>query len=238
MLTRKLALCGVASLAIIAFTGGAFAQADDTSGPQYSTPAEKAATAQLNRQSMDGTYASPDVLNGETSSRVPWTTKTAVADATVEQQQAQMAAEYEAEQRRYEANRAAWRAEHQAYIENLRRYDRGDYDYRDYPHRRHAYHFDETRGQRLYLIADPTAQLSQKPIEDPSGAWVGKVRNVVTAVDGRPARIEVALNRRVSVWVSPSHFLYDPVDGIVYTDLSRADLWQRPGARVEGAAIY
>ncbi len=234
MNVRNLALSSAASLAIALFAvPPANAQGSEpTTGPQYSTPSEQAATADLNRQQQDGTYASPRVLNGETSSNSSVGTITASADAVQEQRIASNDAQYEADQKLYEENQERWRQEHQAYLDNLRNYDNDRWAYADYPSRRNDYGYDDNHGKRLYLIANPTAQLAQKPIEDPSGAWVGKVRNVETAVDGRPARVEVALNRRVSVWVSPGHFRYDPINQVVLTDLTREDLWQRPGATV------
>src|ERR1043166_7970574 len=48
-----------------------------------------------------------------------------------------------------------------------------------------------------------------------------------------PARIEVALNRVVSVWVSSGHFRYDPYEHVLFTDLTRDELWDMPGATVE-----
>jgi hypothetical protein len=117
----------------------------------------------------------------------------------------------------------------------MRAYDRAVYDWQ-YP-AAISYEYDGDHLRRLYLIADPTAQLHQLPIEDPEGRWVGRVRNVETAPDGRPARIEVALNRRVSVWVSPGNFRYDARDGILFTDLSRSQLWQMPGATVESGPM-
>jgi len=80
--------------------------------------------------------------------------------------------------------------------------------------------------------------LAQAPVEGPDGQWVGKVRNVEIAPDGRPARVEVALNRRVSVWVQPGNLRFDPQDHIVFTSLTRADLWQLPGATYESNTAY
>jgi hypothetical protein len=87
------------------------------------------------------------------------------------------------------------------------------------------------------LIAEPTQQRFQAPIEGPNGVWVGRVRNIETAYDGRPGRVEVALNHRVSVWVAPDDLRYDPVNHIVYTDLTRDQLWQLPGATVESSPM-
>jgi hypothetical protein len=119
---------------------------------------------------------------------------------------------------------------------DMRQYDVVRYDWTDYPHV-YAYRYEGPNLQRLYLIADPTHQLGQVPIEGPNGRFIGKVRNVQTGVDGRPQRIEVGLNRVVSVWVSPGHFRFDPDDRVLFTDLTRDDLWAMPGATVESGSL-
>ncbi|MEI9932607.1 MAG: hypothetical protein WDM89_19255 [Rhizomicrobium sp.] len=102
----------------------------------------------------------------------------------------------------------------------------------EYPHRAYAYRYGDTPGlQRLYLIAQPQVQLHDISIEGPNGEWVGRVRNVQTGEDQRPFRIEVALNRRVSVWVPAGDFRLDADDHILFTDLTREQLWYMPGAR-------
>jgi hypothetical protein len=74
-------------------------------------------------------------------------------------------------------------------------------------------------------------------VEGPDGRWVGRVRNVDIAPNGRPGRVEIALNRRVSVWVPAGDLRLDPDAHVVFTDLSRADLWQMPGATVESGPM-
>jgi len=118
----------------------------------------------------------------------------------------------------------------------VRQYDVVRYDWTDYPHV-YVYRYAAPNLQRLYLIADPTHQLTQVPIEGPSGRFVGKVRNVETGVDGRPQRVEVALNRVVSVWVSPAHFRYDPDARVLFTDMTHDQLWTMPGATVESGLL-
>jgi len=119
----------------------------------------------------------------------------------------------------------------------ITRYDVQRYEWTDYP-QVYVYRYEGPQLRRLYLIADPTHQLARVPIEAPSGRFIGRVRNVETGPDGSPHRIEVALNRVVSVWVSPGHFRYDAEDHVLFTDLNREDLWRMPGATVEsGAAL-
>jgi hypothetical protein len=137
--------------------------------------------------------------------------------------------QYRDQQQRYSYDR-----EH--YMRNLRDYDVAQYEWR-YP-APYAYHYGSGYGLRpLYLIAEPSQQLSQAPVEGPGGRWVGRVRNVDIGPDGRPVRVEIALNRRVSVWVSPGDLRFDPADGILYTDLSRGEMWSMPGATIESSPL-
>lgn len=222
---------------ILSFATPGFASEGYSGNPsQVSTPEEKAATAELNRSQANGTYVTADKLNGETPMAAPLSTQTAAADAVQEQRDAKYQAEqerYAAQQAEYEADMAQYERDRIRYERKIGHYDRADYAYNDYPHPyvyRYSDNDNDQTGIRLYLIADPTHQLAQKPIEDPEGVWVGKVRNVETGPDGRPSRIEVALNRRVSVWVRPGHFRWNPVDGVLFTDLHRRDFWNYPGA--------
>lgn len=149
-------------------------------------------------------------------------------DAQQQQYQGQMQ-QYRDQQQRYSNDRAR-------YMRNLRDYDIAQYEW-SYP-APYVYHYGSGYGLRpLYLIAEPSQQLSQAPVEGPGGRWVGRVRNVEIGPDGRPVRVEVALNRRVSVWVSPGDLRFDPAEGILYTDLSRGELWGMPGATIESGPL-
>lgn len=204
--------------------------------PQVSTPAEKAETEQLNQQAISGTTQPPSTLNAE-----PVSMQAAQSDQPQyddqQQQYEDQQQQYQAQQQHYRQQQDQYRADRRQYIRDVRQYDLARYEWTDYP-RVYVYHYEGPRLQRLYLIADPTHQLAQIPVEGPSGRFIGKVRNVETAPDGRPARIEVALNRVVSVWVRPDHFRYDPEERVLFTDLTRDDLWEMPGATVESGVIY
>lgn len=121
-------------------------------------------------------------------------------------------------------------------VRDARQYDVTRYEWTDYP-QVYVYRYETPELKRLYLIADPTHQLAQAPIEAPSGRFIGKVRNVETGPDGAPHRIEVALNRAVSVWVTPGHFRFDPASHVLFTDLTREDLWGMPGATVQSGFV-
>jgi len=213
----SVALCALTS----AIAAPGFAQGNDgsyvTQAPQYSTPAEQQQTRALNQQAANG--APQDSEYGQQSGPPP------AQQQEYDQQQQQ----YQEQRQRYEADSAQYRA-------NLRAYDRAAYDW-SYPAPIVYEYGDDRRLQRLYLIAEPSQQLAHVPIEGPDGRFIGRVRNVETAPDGRPARLEIALNRRVSVWVEPGNFRFDPQDRILLTNMTRDDLWQMPGATVESGPM-
>jgi len=341
MRTNYILLSGAAALALL---GGAsmtpvYAQYAGNP-PQYSTPAEQAETQQLNRQNVNGTYQSPDELNGETNPQYnpqnyPSTNsptygtyggygaengynsnsyngtynnapnengygsyqqngaspsvnregnysgypdndsgasynnsgysnyysrsysgqgeygqeyepgqqgqypqgqyeqyqQNAPRNGYQQQQYDQQMQQYQDQQRTYQNERDEYDHQRDRYEHNIRWYDQARWDY-VYP-QAIAYHFGGPRLLRVDMLAEPSEQLADVPIEGPNGRWVGRIRNIETGTSGRPYRIEVALNRRVSVWVSPRHFRFDPRDRIAFTNLTREDLWDRPGATVE-----
>jgi hypothetical protein len=236
--------------------------------PQYSTPAEKQETRSLNDQSVDGTTASPAVLNGQTpasnnavQTQSPQNDNLPQSDQPNPQQSGPQSSnadlmhvaqynpqpggaqqEYDAQQQQYQQQQEQYESQQQQYQDqkhdyyrNLRQYDQAQWAY-DYP-AAITYEYEGPHLQRLYLIAEPSQQLANVPIEGPNGMWVGRVRNVEIAPDGRPLRVEIALNRRVSVWVDPGNFRFDPSERILFTNLSRDDLWNMPGATVESAPM-
>ncbi|MGH6872982.1 MAG: hypothetical protein ACREHE_15915 [Rhizomicrobium sp.] len=231
MRMRTLVLGSAAGLSLIGaltIATPSFAQ-DAGNPPQVSTPSEKQETRQLNDQGTDGTTANPAQLNGNAS---------APSASPSQVQYDQNKQRYDQQQDQYRHDQDRYRNEHARYDRENRRYDVREYAW-DYPHRVYVYHYADTPDlQRLYLIAQPEQQLASVPIEGPNGQWVGRVRNIETGVDGRPFRVEVALNRRVSVWVPAGDFRYDPEDRILFTDMNRDQLWDMPGATVESNAYY
>jgi hypothetical protein len=183
------------------------------SGPQQSTPAEMQQTDQLNQQSANGA---------------------AVDEATQAQSQGQyqdQQQQYNGQMQRYQAQQQNYQYDRARYNARLAAYDLAQYEW-SYP-APVVYHYGSGYGlQPLYLIAEPSQLLARVPVAGPGGRWVGRVRNVEIAPDGRPARVEVALNRRVSVWVRPGDLRYDPYQRILYTELTRGQLWDLPGATI------
>jgi hypothetical protein len=267
MSIKSAILGGVAAAAVaVCGASVAAAQSNDNGarygyGPPVSTPAEMQQTDQLNEQAINGTTQSPAVLNGEAPAQYQngpagytgnasyqgpasqegyaqgpdgqvQNPPNGAPDAQYQEQQQQ----YQDQMQRYGQQQQNYRDERERYAQNVRAYDLAEYDW-NYPEP-YVYHYGNGYGlQPLYLMAEPSQQLWQVPVESPGGRWVGRVRNVQIAPDGRPSRVEIALNRRVSVWVQPGDLRFDPDQRMLYTDLTRGQLWMMPGATVESAPL-
>lgn len=231
-MTLKTLILG--SAVALAFATPGFA-ADDQSGPQYSTPPEHAATQQLNDSATQGTNTSPAALNGQGDADQPSASKVQYDQQMQQYQDKQR--EYQDAQKRYRDQQDRYRSLHIQYERNLHRYDSARFYFTDYPHA-YPYRYDDRHLVALYMISEPSQQLVGAPVEGRNGQWVGKVRSIETAPDGRVAHVEVALNRRVSVWVEPSDLRFDADDHVVFTHLTRSDLWDMPGATYEGSNTY
>jgi len=181
-----------------------------------------------------GQYTNAPVSEAPPPEQPEYSRQTQYSDPQAQYQSQQ--SQYQDQMQRYRDQQQRYGYDRARYEQNVRDYDVAQYEW-SYPAPL-AYHYGEDSGLRpLYLIAEPSQQLWQAPVEGPGGRWVGRVRNVDIGPDGRPFRVEVALNRRVSVWVSPGDLRFDPADGILYTDLTRGELWSMPGATVESASM-
>jgi hypothetical protein len=219
MKLRTLVLGGVAGLSLIGATPS-FAQ-DMSNPPQVSTPAERAQTEQLNQQATDGTTTAPAALNGQAPASTP---------STSQVQYDQRQQQYQDQQQRYKDQRAQ-------YIHDLHRYDMPDYAWVDYPSRSYEYRY-RNDPNLVHVDTLDRRQLSYVPVEGPDGRWVGKIRSVQVTPDGHVGRIEIALNRRVSVYVNAMDLLYDPGNHVIFTDLTRDQLWGMPGETIEVSDNY
>ncbi len=265
MTIRTTILSGVAALALSSM--GAIAQNDDYNryggGPSASTPGEMQQTQDLNARGMNGTTSSPAELNGAAPAPYPGDQSGAYSQGPSYSNDAQYGGpppeenaplgdeagppsgpqaqygdqqqQYQQQLQRYGNQQQNYQYERRRYAQDVRAYDLAQYAW-SYP-APVEYRYDTGGLQPLYLMAEPSQQLAQVPVAGPGGRWVGRVRNVETAPDGRPSRIEIALNRRVSVWVRPGDLRFDPSDGVLYTDLSRDQLWDMPGATIESAPL-
>lgn len=228
MKIRSLVLGGVAGISLtLAIATPSFAQYSGNP-PQVSTPAERQQTKQLNQQGQDGTTQAPAVLNGEAAPGTPSPTQAQYGGQQQQYQQQQQ--QYQDAQDRYHAQRAQ-------YIHDLHRYDVAQYEWTDYPVRVYTYRFHDP--ELVHVDTLDRRQLSYTPIEGPDGRWVGRIRSVEYTPDGHVGgRIEIALNRRVSVYVNSSDLVYDPHNHVIYTDLTRAQLWGMPGETIESTDYY
>ena len=215
----KAAILSGAAAAVLSTAAFAQSTYDDRygNGPQESTPGEMQQTDQLNQQQMNGA-ATDNATQAQYRSQYQ------------EQQQ-----QYNNQMQHYQAQQQRYRDERARYNARLAAYDMAQYEW-SYPAPL-AYRYEGYGMRPLYLVAEPSTQLWRAPVEGPHGRWVGRVRNVEIAPDGRPSRVEVALNRQVSVWVRPGDLRYDPYHHILYTDLTRDDLWNLPGATLVSAPL-
>lgn len=226
MKIRSLVLGGVAGVSLIgalAIATPGFAQ-DSSNPPQVSTPAEQQQTQQLNQQAQDGTTAAPAALNGQAPMGTP-----SAAQAQYNDQQQQ----YQQQQQQYQNQQDRYNAQQAQYIHDLHRYDVVKYEWRDYPTRAYAYRFRDD-SELVHVDTLDRRQLSYTPVEGPDGRWVGRIRSFETTPDGHVGgRVEIALNRHVSVWVHAGDLVYDPQNRVIFTDLTRDALWAMPGETIE-----
>lgn len=233
MKTNSICLSGVATAALLSgfiATTPALAQYDGNP-PQYSSPAERAQTQQLNEQNIGGTTQSPAELNGDparvSASGYGGYDDSQSAPDYQQQQYDQQGQQYRDRREQYLSERDRYDRERNDYRRSMRRYDQIRWDY-NFPHP-YADDYYDPRLQRLDLVWAPRRQLWNVPVQGRHGMWVGRIREVDRAVDGKLLRIEISLNRRVSVWVRPWNLRFDPDDHVAYTNLSRDDLWNMPG---------
>ncbi|HEY5239590.1 MAG TPA: hypothetical protein VIJ62_14505 [Rhizomicrobium sp.] len=217
-MTLRTALFASAAFAAVTIGAGmAFAQTDYRAEP---TPQEQQQTQTLNQKADDNA--------------APMDASAKAADNADQQKYQQQLDQYRARERKYWESQADFEKQRDSYALQSSNYDistdqllanRAWYDehhyrvytaYPDYP---------EERLQPLYLIAEPTQQISQAPVIDFAGYEIGHVRNVETAVDGRPARVQIALTNHRFVWVMPGELRFDPQGHAVYSDLSAQRLW-------------
>jgi hypothetical protein len=220
MKIRSLILGGVASVSLIgvmAIATPSFAQ-NDPNPPQVSTPAERSQTQQLNQQGQDGSVQSPAVLNGQPDTGAPSATQAQYND---QQQQ------YQQQQQQYQNQQAQYQDQRAHYIHDLHRYDVVKYEWTDYPH---AYAYRYRDSDLVHVDTLDRRQLAYVPIEGPDGRWVGRIRSVEYTPDGHVGgRVEIALNRHVSVYVNATDLVYDARNHVIFTDLTRDQLWAMPG---------
>ena len=224
-LAPKLLMAAASGLALSAFlTGAALAQAsgtpavmgashtDATGMPtDHSTPAEHAATADLNNQvaAQDGMTKPSGTAND--------------AQYQAQQQDYQQKLQYnQAAQADYQNKSADYQNRMAAY-ETLR--DR-------YRAERAAYHRGVWPDSYARWTLDDSTNLMGQRVQIIGGAHVGTVTAVARTAAGRVEGLQVSLDSGKLVWIDRADVRYDRGDSTVVTNLDRNDLYAMADERM------
>ncbi len=232
MANRKLVLSGVALAGALLATAPSMAQ----KLPRESTPAERAATEQLNEQQA----SQPDVIVGvRTDDRVPG--EIAAYNAQVAQDNAQAQAQYNAQLKDYQNKKQSFEQQNQTYQQQL-----GDYKdqlanpppvvveerhvvVHDAPVvvEEHAVPFPGPNLVDLRDLANPDRDIGGLPVADRAGVIVGKFGHM-TYQDGGREKAVITLNNNKSVAITGDHLRLDPNRDTVLADLTYDELNSMP----------
>lgn len=215
------AMAAASGLALSAFliASPAFAQASGTPAvngnthtdangmpTNRSTPAEHAATADLNN-----TIAAQDGITKDSG-------QTAANDAQYQAQQQQ----YQQQQQDYQNKLQANQAQHQQYENRLAAYE----VLRDrYRAERAAYHRGVWPDRYARWELDDNDHLMGQRVEILGGAHVGTVVGAARTASGRVEGLEVSLDNGKTVWIDRADIRYDRGGHTVVTNLDRRDLY-------------
>jgi len=196
MTFRNLMLSGASAL-VLTF-GAAMAQGDDpyTHNP---TPQERAQTQSLNTQQANDAQATSEEA------------------ATVRAQNAQAQAQYQREQQDY---RADVQAQHDAYADA-----RGDYN--ESVSHPHAWWHDRYMHASLrHVYGARRAELIDLRVTREDGTRLGRIRDLRRGSDGRIHLVKIELRDGEMAWVRARDLRYDPVERLVFTDLTASEMYQ------------
>jgi hypothetical protein len=212
----KLIISAVSGLALSAFLAGIPALAQDrvdTNGmpTTNSTPAEHAATADLNGQITTAKSAADQQV--DTTSAQYQAQQKQYQDQLQQNQAAQKdyqdkSAQYADQTARYEGLRARYAAERAAY------------------HRGAWGRFDQ------WTLEENDGNLVGQRVEILNGDRVGTVQEVAHSSNGRVDALVVQLDSDKVVWIDQADVRYDRGDGVVMTNLARNDLRQMADERL------
>jgi hypothetical protein len=222
----KFTALAASGLALSFLMGGAFATAVpalaqdrvDANGmpTTHSTPAEQADTADLNSQAADtaattnqAAQAQADANTSQYQAQQQQYQDQLRQNQRAQQDYQQKSADYDSQAARYESLRARYAAERAAYHRGLwpDRYARWTIDQ----------YTDDLLGQRVEIL---------------DGDRVGTVKDVARYSDNRVEALLVQLDNDKVVWIDRADIRYDRTDGIVMTNLDRADLRQMADERL------
>jgi hypothetical protein len=220
----------VSGIALSAFLISAPAMAQDNSMPAgggarvdasgmpttHSTPAEHAATADLNASVADSAATTNAQVDAQTQQ----------TDAQTQQNNAQ----YQAQQQQYQGQLQQNQAAQQKYQNDTARYE--DLRMR-YAAERAAYHRGVWPDRYAHLMLDAyDPHLVGQRVEIINGDRVGTVTDVARSPSGTVVALRVSLDSDKVVWIDRSDVRYDRADGVVMTNLDRGDLRQMADERM------
>ena len=184
----------------------------------HSTPAEHAATADLNNQvnANDGIDKGPNTADN--------------AQYQAQQQQyQQQQQDYQNKLQDHAAAQADYQNRSAAYADRVAAYEA----LRDRYHvERAAYHRGVWPDSYARWTLDDSANLSGQRVQILGGAHVGTVTGVARTAGGRVEGLEVALDSGKVVWIDRDDIRYDRADSTVVTNLDRHDLYAMADERM------
>ena len=240
MTNRNLVLSGAALAGVLLATVPSMAQ----KLPRESTPAERAATEQLNEQQA----SQPDVIVGvRTEDRVP--ADVAAYNAQVAQSNAQSQAQYDAQLKDYQQKKQTYEQQHQNYQQQLGAYqdqlanpppvvvEEHHVVVHDAPVvveerapvvvEEHAVPFPGRNLVDLHDLANPDRDIGGLPVADRAGVIVGRFGHM-TYQDGGREKAVITLNNNKSVAITGEHLRLDPNRDTVLADLTFDELNSMP----------
>lgn len=230
---KRIALAAASGLALSAFlTTAAFAQAsgtpptiggthvDVTGMPTtHSTPAEHAATAELNNQ-----VAAQDGIDKGT------TTAANDAEYQAQQQQYQNAqSDYQQKLNEHAAAQQDYQRRSEAYGDRVAAYEALRDRYRA---ERAAYHRGIWPDRYARWTLDDSDRLMGQRVQILGGDRVGTVTGVARTAGGRVEGLEVSLDNGRMAWIDRADVRYDRGDSTVVTNLDRHDLYAMADERM------
>jgi ribosomal 30S subunit maturation factor RimM len=194
---KTLALCSVALM----MAGATTVLADPAAGDPYTqnpTPQERAQTQQLNDNAANDAA-----------------TRTSAAQQQNDVNQAQ----YQAQQDQYEDARARYAAQRARYLD-----ERAEYNFdRSHPYAWWHERYESATLNHFYDI--PRAELIGLRIVRENGYMVGRISDVMRRDDGKVLRVRVELRDGERAWIDARDVRFDPIDRIVFTDLSAGAIY-------------
>lgn len=196
---KTIALCG-ASVAFV-MVGATAVIADPAAGDPYTqnpTPQERAQTQQLNSSAANDTTTS---------------------NAAVQSQNDANQAQYQAQQDQYQNDRAHYAAQRARYLD-----ERAAFNF-DRTHPSRWWHDRYGRATLNHFYDIPRDELVGLRIVRDNGYMVGRISEVTRRDDGKVLRMHVELRDGERAWIDARDVRYDPVDRIVFTDLSAGAIY-------------